>query len=758
MAAVFRVSVRELVALCFPPVDITPGGDREAMLAGGRAHRARQERQEGQTERPISHVFSLDGELIELFGRMDAFCDGDCPLIEEMKLSDWQGEGLMPEHRAQAVCYGAMVAAQEGRESVRLCISYLSKEGDVLRSFTETLTAEEMLTPVLAWLRVCLRIALREQAHREKRDASIRALAFPFPSYRTGQRELAVQVYTAIGRKRRLFASLPTGVGKSAAVLYPALKALGEGKTERILYLTARNTARQSPLQALEKMKQQGLCARVGVLTAKEKLCRHLTRCHPDDCPRAKGHYPRQESAVDELLQGNDIWTDERILEAAARHTCCPFELALRLTELSDVTLMDMNYVFDPFAQVKRLMERRRRCTMLVDEAHHAVDRVRESLSGELDSGAFASFRAAFGKERGRKHPYYLALSGLVKALRGLEGEGERRLADAPEDVCRWVRKVEEEAGNVLAAPGGANLADIFAALRLCLPFLYALERLGEDYAVLQSAHGKERTLCLYCLLPAKDIAAATKGVRGAVFFSATLSPLPAMKELLGGQEEDACFSLPSPFPPENLAVVRRRISTKYEDRRESAGLVAQSIATAVCSRPGKYIAYFPSYAYLDMVRGQLDESFLPPLFVQTKDMGEEERDRFFDLFSRDGAPRLGLCVLGGLFSEGVDLPGECLVGVIVVGVGLPTPSVKMRAIQDCYAAHFGDGFGYACRIPAMQKVSQAGGRVVRSETDKGLLVLIDSRYYETTYTALLPAHWRLTNEDVAGAARELWK
>lgn len=764
----FRLSVRDLIAFCFPPEDITPGGGVDELLAGGQAHRARQERQSGQAERALSHRFQLDGEAVELYGRMDAFTDGDVPLVEEMKLSGWQGENAMPEHRAQAVCYGAMLAAEQRYASVKLCVTYLKLNGEVLRSHTETLAGEALIGETEGWLRRYLVFALRERAHQRARDKSLRGMTFPYESYRKGQRELAAQVYTAIDRGKRLFASLPTGTGKSAAVLFPALKAMGEGKTGKLLYLTARNTARQGPVQALERMKAQGLKARVGVLTAKEKLCPAIARCHPDDCDRAKGHYLRQAAAEEALLADDaPLWTDEVIVAAADRFRLCPFELALRLTELADVALMDLNYAFDPFAQVKRLFSRKRRMTLLVDEAHHAVDRVRESLSGTLDSAALKTFRASFGKACGRKHPYYLALSALIRGLCALEPAAEPetaerpakewRLTALPEGIAALAEAVAAQASLVFQAGRAAPLGEVSAVLRLILPFLYAAEHLNEDDAILLEGRGQNRALTLYCLLPAREIARVTKGMRGVVFFSATLSPLPAMKALLGGDEADACFSLPSPFPPANLKVVRRRISTRYENRADSAAAVAEAITQAALAKSGHYIAFFPSYAYLKLVLEKLDESALPPLWVQERDMTEADREAFFAAFSEQGTALLGLCVLGGLFSEGVDLPGECLIGAIIVGVGLPTPSLKLRAIQACYQQHFGDGFGYACRVPALQKVAQAGGRLIRSETDKGLLVLLDSRYYESAYLSLLPAEWRDFREDIGQAAKELW-
>ncbi len=443
------------------------------------------------------------------------------------------------------------------------------------------------------------------------------------------------------------------------------------------------------------------------------------------------------------------------IARVADARCLCPFELALALSERADVLLMDVNYAFDPFAQLQRLFGRRRDFTLLIDEAHHLLDRVRESLSGALDSRTLKEARAAFGKAAGRKHPYYQALTALIAELRALEPPPSAENADAPregtldalpERLPIRVQAMLDAAYEALASP--AHAADLLPIIRQGMAFGYAAAHCAEGgYALLLEPHGRERALELACLSPARRIAEVTKPLRGAVFFSATLSPLPAMKELLGGADQDACFSLPSPFPPENLTVVRRGINTRYLRREESAEAVARAIAEATRVRRGKYIAYFPSYAYLRLIRDLLPALGAPPLLAQENDMSEDARERFLRAFTEDAQPKLGLCVLGGLFSEGVDLPGDQLIGAIIVGVGLPTPTCKLRAMQRYYQERFGDGFLYACQIPGMQKVLQAGGRVIRTENDVGLVLLLDDRYYEPRYASLLPPEWRVTNE-----------
>jgi len=751
---IFKISVRELVAFsCFAP-DIVPAADTDALLTGAQAHRARQAEFEGKTEQSIKHVFELEKAQVQIYGRMDVFLDGETPFVEEIKLCRMPPEEPRTEHRFQAVCYAAMLTAQKGYPAVKISICYVDEAGTALRSFDEVLSAAELALEMDGLLRPYAAYALREARHRAERNESLRVLDFPFDAYRKGQRELAAQVYTAITRRKRLFASLPTGTGKSAAVLYPALKALGNGLTERIVYLTARNTARQSPLHALNRMKERGMTARCCVVTAKEKICPALTRCHPDDCPRAKGHFLRQGAAIDELIQSDVLIWDEQIIEALShKYQICPFELSLALSEIADVLLMDLNYAFDPFAQVKRLFQHQKNFTLLVDEAHHTVERVRDSLSGSLDSRELGRIRADYGKLYGRKNSVYRELSRLIHSIRELEcTQEECRLEAAPPDVEAQTRVVFDAAVQALAQ-AGHGMQEL---IRMCLSYLYACEHLDEDYAVLLERHGKERVLTLYCLLPGKELTRITKNLRGTVFFSATLQPLAAMKQLLGGLEEDACFSLPSPFPPDRLQVVRKRVNTRFEYRQQSAEQIARWIHELLDIHPGNTLVFFPSYSYLKLVSGFLDIERLPEMWVQHREMGEDDRKDFLSAFEKTGEIRLGLCVLGGLFSEGIDLPGDRLVNAVIVGVGLPVPSARINAVKSCYQKHFGDGFAYACRIPGMQKVLQAGGRVIRSETDSGIVLLLDDRYFQREYAALLPEAWREGSDDIAKAASRL--
>ena len=424
---ILHASVRRVVEFTLQSGDIAPTSIA-AMQTGLRGHKARQEISGQTAERTVHWQGECEGLSLLINGRIDLLHeDREIPLIEEIKLISPTAplpDAAVPVHRMQAVCYAHMLCEELKLETVSVQIAYVTETGVIRAAFPETLSREEakalffsMLTPFARWEK-----QLRD--FRVQRDASIQSLPFPFPSYRPGQREMAAQVYTAIRLQKRLFATLPTGTGKSIATLYPAIKALGEGKTRQIFYLTARGTARQAAMDALSLMREKGLTARSVVLTAKEKCCpQEFKRCHPDHCPRAKGHFDREREALLHLMQQGDDWTTERIAQAADKYHVCPFELSLSLCEIADVVVCDYNYAFDPAVQLKRIFERGLRVTLLMDEAHNLPSRVRGMLSAQLSSRDIVLLRRESGKLHGRSHALYKAFKPLIDALRSMTEE-----------------------------------------------------------------------------------------------------------------------------------------------------------------------------------------------------------------------------------------------------------------------------------------------------------------------------------------------
>ena len=753
-----RASVRRMVEFSLRGGDLLPAR-AAAMAEGSAAHRARQSAVEAVCERPVRWQGACDGVDAEIQGRIDLLWEQEePPCVDELKLipedGPLPGEAL-PAHRMQAVCYGFMLCRELDLPRVRVRVSYVTMRGTVRAAFEETLTEAEteatffgMLRPLAAWHRL-------QCDYIKRRNAALAALTFPYPQYRPGQREMAVQVYTAKERKKRLFATLPTGTGKSAAALFPALKALGAGKTRQIFYLTARGTAQLSALDAVRRM--EGGALRATVIVAREKCCPvSPMRCHPDHCPRARGYYDRELPALLEAC-GLDRWDQDAIAEICERRQLCPFEFSLALCEISDVVICDYNYVFDPLVSLKRIIGQGIPVTLLMDEAHNLAGRAREMLSASLDSRALAALRRETGKLHGRKSPLYLAMTALLHPLRAFEAEASADALRAP------LEQLIDCMAQRLSEPQADGFTDVF---RLLLQFRMALDRLREqptDYAVLTDGTSRERALTLLCLNVSDHLRSTTKRMTGCVYFSATLAPLAEMRALLGGDPEDALFALPSPFPPERLLVLCGGVDTRYQRRQDSAGAVARDILALCTARAGRYAAYFPSYAYLLMIREQI-EALRPDLLlnVQSPGMGPEAREAFLERMRTAEGTLLSMCVLGGIFSEGIDLPGSQLIGAVIVGVGLPQVNPAQEALRAYYQQALGDGFAYAYRYPGMQKVAQAAGRVIRSEDDAGVVLLLDARYRESAYRTLLPPHFQVRDmsdaDEIRAAAQEFWR
>ena len=757
-----RLAVRALVEFTLHGEDILRvGGTAKDMQDGMLGHKARQALLgEGwASEVPLALDLPVEDEelTLRISGRMDAFQDGDVPVIEEIKLSQGSRapESPWPAHEAQAVCYGHMLCLERQLGQVVIRVAYVDRRGRLRAQFDTPMTADQCRARFEALLIPYLRRLRLLRAHRRARDASLRALRFPYPDYRPGQRDMAVQVYTAIRLGRRLFAGMPTGTGKSVAALFPALKALGEGLTGQVYYLTARTTQRQGAQEALRRMRGQPLHLWALTLDAKDKQCPEKTLCHPDWCPRARGHFLRDSEALEEML-GEDDWSPEAIRRMADNHCLCPFEFSLSLAEMADLTLCDYNYALDPSVHIQRIFDRTSDVTLLIDEAHHLTERVRDMLSGAVDGPGIRRLRTVVGKTAGRKHPLYKAMTETLHALDDLpaeDGAEEGRLAEIPQSLDKAAAALADALLDAGAEhfpwnENGERMSDTLMAL---LGFLWARRRDKREYAFLWQGK-KQRAVTALALEVGTYFRETTAGMRGVVCFSATMEPMEDMKRLLGGEEEDACFAMPSPFPRENLLILQESINTRYRWREAACGQIADAVRRLWEARAGKYIVFFPSFAFLRQVSEQLDI----PHQAQRASMSDEERRAFLAPYRPEGGPVLSLCVLGGVFSEGIDLPGTALDGVAVVGVGLPQVGQRQETLREYYEQTLGNGFLYAYMIPGMQKVAQAVGRVIRTERDRGVALLLDDRYLQAGYRRLCPSHWMMRHGG-DGALRDFW-
>ena len=774
---VVRMSVRGVVETTLHESDLLPAsGAARRMREGAIAHRARQSGRKDadasyRAEAALSCDYQTQALCLRVTGRADGIFlrEDGLTVIEEIKLGE-ADSALVPAHMAQAAMYGHMLSQSEGLMRVGLRVLYVGAAGQPLRAYEEeweaqTLAREfaELCAPAAAW-------EAEKLARRRARDASLASLPFPYPTYRTGQRRFAGNVYVAIRERKRLFAQAPTGVGKTAAALYPALRALGDGLCSRVLFLTARTTGRLAALDALTRLSTCGAQVMSVELAAKDKVCPRPERdCRPDVCPLASGFFDRLPDALTEALRGEDgMFSAVAVARLAQRHSLCPFEFALALANLADVVVCDCNYVFDPFVAVDALLPG---AALLVDEAHQLPARVRDAHSAAIGVDELTILRRDAGKAHGRTSPLYRALTPAIRALKDAAQEpafDSGRLDAPPSALLTAMEHVLDAASEQMgrgASPCALN------AFSLALSFGFAAGRFDERYAALTDGGERHARITLLCLDASSEILALTKRARGTAFFSATLAPFDAARRTLGNEEGDACLALPSPFDPAQLNARVEPIDLRYAAREANAPLVAEAIARHLGEHDGHAIVFFPSYAFRDRVLnqppfvfsdsrvespGMANETGCRPsvdtcacaalantlILREERGMDEDGRRALLGAFAQptgEGAPRAALfAVLGGAFSEGVDLPGERLKNVIVVSTGLPQPDERVRAMQAYYDARGEDGFFLCMTLPGMVRVIQAAGRLIRTEHDTGSLLLIDARYRRARERSLL--------------------
>jgi DNA excision repair protein ERCC-2 len=754
------------------------GSDRA--LAGIRGHqKIQRSRPTGYlTELPVEYRVETEEFTLHIRGRIDGLLiTSNQVLLEEIKTvqGTWNREAD-PLHWAQAKFYAFMHAQESGLKEIILQLVYLELPTGKATEFRQTISVAE-LSDFFATTTAVYVDWLRERHHWcLARNASIATLAFPFPTYRPGQRELAVAAYRVLANGGRLFLAAPTGIGKTISVLFPAVKALGEGKLERVFYLTARTVGRAIAEKALADLRRGGLKLRAVTLTAKEKVCvREGHPCDPLTCPLALGYYDRIKPAIHEALAQEEI--TRSVLEAVGqKHQVCPFELSLDVSVWADAIVCDYNYVFDPQVYLRRHFEEDGGAyAFLVDEAHNLVDRAREMFSSDLDGREILEVKRAIKQTAPRCAK---ALTQLHTAMRKLGNaiephEESFEASDTSVELNLFPAKaatIRHEKNGVSTSPefpdsliepleaalGEAesrlvkNQPTEFREALLALYFrMHSFRRTAELYdehfvTVIESAPDvKVRQFCLDPFLLLRKALARGKA---AIFFSATLTPMDYYRTLLGGESEDPVLQLSSPFPSENLAVlIQDRIQTHFKGRAESLGDVVEAVGTLVNGRAGNYLIYFPSYQYLNETLQAFQIRFPSvPVLVQRPGMTEPERDAFLAAFSVEhGETLVGFAVLGGIFGEGIDLVGEQLIGAVIVGVGLPQLCIERNLIRDYFQKQNAAGFEYAYTFPGMNRVLQAVGRVIRSDNDRGVVLLIDARFNETRYRRLFPAWWK---------------
>ena len=794
-----RVSVRGLVEFILRSGDIDnrkAASPENAMQEGGRIHRMIQRRMgpEYHAEVPLAYRYPAgeydiliegraDGVIVEALGDVGAL-----PGLPDRQLTPEQAQSVtvtvdeikgtfrdlkkmkdaVPVHLAQAKCYACILAEKAGLPAVRVRMTYCHMETEELRYFHYEYTEQELrqwFAEVMGQYRKWADYSFRWQGERQ---ASIRALQFPF-DYREGQRELVSDVYRTIYHRRKLFVEAPTGVGKTISTVFPAVKAMGEGLCEKIFYLTAKTITRTVADQTFALLRAGGLRFKSVVLTARDKICpMEEAECNPEYCPYARGHYDRVNDALYDLLVHEDVYNRETIEAYALKHSVCPFEMGLDMSLFSDAVICDYNYLFDPHVYLRRFFAEgvRGEYVFLVDEAHNLVERGRDMYSALLCKEDFLQL-----KKTVKDYDKRMAgnLDKCNRELLALKRECETcRVVEYIDDFVRALNRLSASIDDYLEdhedSPVRGDILEFYFEIS---HFLEMYELADENYITYsQMQSDGSFILKLFCVNPAKNLRECMMRGRSTILFSATLLPIQYYKKLLGADEGDYEVYAKSVFRPDKLGIyIGSDVTSRYTRRGEAEYYrIAGYLHEIVGRRQGNYMAFFPSHAFLrqvyDIYMRHFNADGAVECIVQEDYMNEQAREAFLGRFTgnadcdlsaliqmeieiEEERSLLGFCVMGGIFSEGIDLKNDSLIGAVIVGTGLPQVCPERELLKQYFDGWGENGFDYAYRYPGMNKVLQAAGRVIRTADDFGVVALLDERFLSAAYGRLFPREWK---------------
>ena len=775
---VTRISVRNLVEFILRSGDLDSRKgtmDKEAMLKGSRLHRKIQKQMGSDYKAEVSLKFENCYEDLDILleGRADGiFSEGDMVWVDEIKGIYGKVEQLLqpvPVHSAQAKCYGYIYAVQQGIEKIGIQMTYANLDTEEIKRFREVYSLEELK----AWYEKLL-----EEYHKwlsfqlkwkKIRNESLKELEFPFV-YREGQRKMVSGIYHSISAGKQIFIQAPTGVGKTMSSIFPAVRAVGEGKGDTIFYLTAKTITRTVAQEAFGILEEKGMKFKVVTITAKEKLCfMEETKCDPAHCPYARGHFDRVNDAVYQLWTQDISYNRERILEQAKKWQVCPFEMCLDLAVWVDGVICDYNYVFDPNVHLKRFFGEGAGgdYIFLIDEAHNLAERGREMYSASICREDVVKVR---GKMKEKAPKLYRCLGRLNHLLEELQEECTTyNILPGTGSVTMQALKIQGEFDTYLEEHKDVELEDEVRQFYFDIRnFLNISELIDENYVIyVENGEDGRFRLKLFCVNPAVNLGEYLKKGRSAVFFSATLLPMSYYRRLLSCRQDDYGIYVESPFSREKRCILSARdVSTLYTRRSyEEYRKIAEYIARAVLQKKGNYMVFFPSYKMLEEVYDIYEREFSVNWIrsiCQTSAMKEREREEFLQEFEQEDDSLVAFCIMGGIFSEGIDLLGEKLIGAILVGTGLPQIGNEREILRNFYAEEGENGFDYAYRYPGMNKVLQAAGRVIRTKEDTGMILLLDERFWQREYSSLFPVEWcdrmACTLTDVEEKLELFWK
>ena len=757
---IIRISVRSLVEFILREGDIdnrvSGSMEKDAMLLGGKIHRKIQSRMGTNytAEVPLKIQMPCDGFVLQIEGRADGVLKDDGKvLIDEIKgilRSLEHLEAPVPVHLAQAKCYAYIYAVQNSLKCIDVQMTYCQMETEEIRRFCQEFEFQELQTWFQDLVTQYEKWAKFEIEWRNVRNDSIRQIEFPFP-YREGQRDLVASVYRTILRKKKLFIQAPTGVGKTMATVFPAVRAVGEGLGEKIFYLTAKTIMRTVAEQAFSLLKEKGLLYKTITLTAKEKICFcEEAECNPDACPYAKGHFDRVNDAVFDLITHSGDWSREVLEEQAKKYMVCPFEMSLDVSNWADAVICDYNYAFDPQAHLKRFFSEsgKGEYLFLIDEAHNLVERGREMYSASLYKEDLLEVRKLvkaedpkLAKRLSECNQQFLELKRECEHYQILKSVSHIALK-----LMNVLSKLEDYLEECKDAEKKKRVLDFYFAVR---SFLNIHDIMDENYVIFSEMMEDGRfQIKLFCVNPAVNLQNYLEQGNSTIFFSATLLPVHYYKKLLSVEKDDYAVYAHSSFPQENkFLFIGTDVSTRYTRRGESTyQRFARYIAVMAEQKKGNYMAFFPSYRFLEEVHTCFLECVDHEVdsICQVSYMDEEQREEFLEEFEQEREKSLvAFCVMGGIFSEGIDLTDDKLIGAVIAGTGLPQVCTEREILKQYFNAADMDGFDYAYLYPGMNKVLQSAGRVIRTESDRGVILLLDDRFRAMRYREVFPREWQ---------------
>lgn len=775
-----HISVRNLVEFIYKEGDIDNRsgklGSADAMLEGTRIHKKIQKSMGDEYQAEVPLKITLHQELYDLVidGRADGIFTelGDKVWIDEIK-GVYRKLDLIKTpvyvHKAQALCYAYIFVWQNELEGAGIQMTYCNLDTEEIKRFREYYTFEELdiwfhdlVNQYYKWADFQCEWYLRRQR-------SIRQLEFPF-TYRAGQKKLMQDVYRTILRQKNLFLQAPTGVGKTISTIFPAVKAVGENLAERIFYLTAKTITASVARETFELLRSCGYEAKIIHITAKEKMCFcENMECNPINCEYAKGHFDRVNDAVFELINCCDVFTREVLLEQARKWKVCPFELGLDVALWTDDIICDYNYVYDPSVYLKRFFQEniQGEYIFLVDEAHNLIDRSREMYSASIYKEDFLSIKKII---KGY-HPYIVKLLDKCnKILLDMKRECEtyvvyESIGNLHFSLMRLVTEIDEFLQKTMDFEGRKDVLEFYFTLR---NFLNIAELVDEHYVIYSEIQMDGRfMLKLFCVDPSINLQKCMDRGKSTIFFSATLLPISYYKNMLGARTEDYAIYAHSSFSEEQSAIfIGNNVSTKYVRRTPNEfQKIAEYLKVMCRGQRGNYIAFFPSYKLMEQVYDIFweENSEDIELGIQKAKMTEVEREEFLLEFQKQRENSfLAFCVMGGIFGEGIDLKNEQLIGVAVVGTGIPQVNNEREILKDYFDENEQKGFDYAFRYPGMNKVLQAAGRVIRTMDDYGVILLLDERFLQSEYQLLFPREWNIykggSKENLEKMLQQFWK